>query len=138
MNSSKIKLRHFIATHTFHSAGAMKEFRSAFKKRKKKNSDWFNTETPEVKDFFQYTKRQTTCYRKRKKRFQPFRFYNPVSIFLGKGDFFFCHWYSIDEQAIIDRLAAAGGDKFFITMATVIDAPKINVEVMQSYLQKLK
>ena len=58
--------------------------------------------------------------------------------FLGKGDFFFCHWYAIDEQAIIDRLAAAGGDKFFITMATVIDAPKINVAKMQSYLQKLK
>ena len=58
--------------------------------------------------------------------------------FLGKGDFFFCHWYAIDEQAILDRLAAAGGDKFFITMATVIDAPKINAEVMQSYLLKLK
>ena len=51
MNSKKIKLRHFIATHTFHSPNAMKEFRSAFKNRKK-NSDWFNTETPEVKDFF--------------------------------------------------------------------------------------
>ena len=61
-----------------------------------------------------------------------------VQHWMGTGDFFFCHWYAIDEQAILDRLAAAGGDKFFITMATVIDAPKINVEVMQSYLQKLK
>ena len=51
MNSNKIKLKHFIATHTFHSYGKMKEFRSAFKHRKK-NSDWFNTETPEVKEFF--------------------------------------------------------------------------------------
>ena len=58
--------------------------------------------------------------------------------FLEKGDFFFCHGYAIDEQAILDRLAAGGGDKFFITMATFIDATKINVELMQSYLQKLK
>ena len=59
-------------------------------------------------------------------------------LFFGKGDFFFCHWYAIDEQAIIDRLASGGGDKFFITMATLIDPPKIHVERMHSYLQKLK
>ena len=51
MNSNNIKLRHYIATHTFHSPGKMKEFKSAFKNRKK-NSDWFNTETPEVTNFF--------------------------------------------------------------------------------------
>ena len=51
MNSNKIKLRHYIATHTFHSPGKMKEFKSAFKHRKK-NSDWFNTETPNVTEFF--------------------------------------------------------------------------------------
>ena len=54
MNSNKIKLKHFIATHTFHSSGKMKEFRAAFKHRKK-NSDWFNTETPETTEFFFYT-----------------------------------------------------------------------------------
>ena len=51
MNSNNIKLRHYIATHTFHSPGKMKEFKSAFKHRKK-NSDWFNTETPETTEFF--------------------------------------------------------------------------------------
>ena len=51
MNSNKIKLKHFIATHTFHSSGKMKEFRGAFKDRKK-NSDWFNTETPETEEYF--------------------------------------------------------------------------------------
>ena len=35
MNSNKIKLKHFTATHTFHSSGKMKEFKSAFKDRKK-------------------------------------------------------------------------------------------------------
>ena len=57
---------------------------------------------------------------------------------MGKDDFFFCHWHAIDEQSIIDRLASNGGDKFFITMATLIDPPKINVDRMQTYLQKLK
>ena len=138
MNSKKIKLTHFIATHTFHSPRAMKEFRSTFKNRKK-NSDWFNTETPEVKDFFFNTLRERQIVKESERNnFNQSDYIILYQFFLGKGDFFFCHWYAIDEQAIIDRLAAAGGDKFFITMATVIDAPKINVAKMQSYLQKLK
>ena len=138
MNSTEIKLRHFIATHTFHSSGKMKEFRSAFKHRKK-NSDWFNTETPEMKEYFFNTLRDRQIVTEAERNnFNQSNYVILYQFFLGKGDFFFCHWYSIDEQAIIDRLAAAGADKFFITMATVIDPPKINVEVMQSYLQKLK
>ena len=138
MNSTEIKLRHFIATHTFHSSGKMKEFRAAFKHRKK-NSDWFNTETPEMKEYFFNTLRDRQIVTEAERNnFNQSNYVILYQFFLGKGDFFFCHWYSIDEQAIIDRLAAAGADKFFITMATVIDPPKINVEVMQSYLQKLK
>ena len=138
MNLNKIKLRHFIATHTFHSPAAMKEFRSAFKNRKK-NSDWFNSETPEVKDFFFNTLRDRQIVTESERNdFSLSDFIILYQFFLWKGGFFFYPWYSINKQAIIDRLAAAGGDKFFITMATVIDAPKINVEVMQSYLQKLK
>ena len=138
MNSNKIKLKHFIATHTFHSSGKMKEFRGAFKDRKK-NSDWFNTETPETKEYFFNTLRDRRIVNEAERNnFNQSDYIILYQFFLGKGDFFFCHWYAIDEQAIIDRLAAAGADKFFITMATVIDPPKINVEVMQSYLQKLK
>ena len=138
MNSNKIKLKHFIATHTFHSSGKMKEFRAAFKHRKK-NSDWFNTETPETKEYFFNTLRDRQIVTEAERNnFNQSNYVILYQFFLGKGDFFFCHWYAIDEQAIIDRLAAAGADKFFITMATVIDPPKINVEVMQSYLQKLK
>ena len=138
MSSNKIKLKHFIATHTFHSSGKMKEFKSAFKDRKK-NSDWFNTETPETKEYFFNTLRDRQIVNEAERNnFNQSNYVILYQFFLGKGDFFFCHWYAIDEQAIIDRLAAAGADKFFITMATVIDPPKINVEVMQSYLQKLK
>ena len=138
MNSTEIKLKHFIATHTFHSSGKMKEFRAAFKHRKK-NSDWFNTETPEMKEYFFNTLRDRQIVSEAERNnFNQSNYVILYQFFLGKGDFFFCHWYAIDEQAIIDRLTAAGADKFFITMATVIDPPKINVEVMQSYLQKLK
>ena len=138
MDLNKIKLRHYIATHTFHSPAKMKEFKSAFKHRKK-NSDWFNTETPEVTNFFFNTLRDRQIVKESERsNFNQSDYIILYQFFLGKGDFFFCHWYAIDEQAILDRLAAAGGDKFFITMATVIDSPKINVEVMQSYLQKLK
>ena len=138
MTSNKIKHKHFIATHTFHSSGKMKEFKSAFKDRKK-NSDWFNTETPETTEFFFNTLRARQIVEESERsHFNQSDYIVLYQFFLGKGDFFFCHWYAIDEQAIIDRLAAAGADKFFITMATVIDSPKMNVEVMQSYLQKLK
>ena len=138
MSEKKPKLKHYIATHTFHSSGKMKEFRGAFKHRKK-NSDWFNTETPETTEFFFNTLRNRQIVKESdRSNFNQLDYIILYQFFLGKGDFFFCHWYAIDEQAIIDRLAAGGGDKFFITMATVIDAPKINVEVMQSYLQKLK
>ena len=138
MNLTEIKLKHFIATHTFHSSDKMKEFRAAFKHRKK-NSDWFNTETPETKEYFFNTLRDRQIVNEaERKNFNQSNYVILYQFFLGKGDFFFCHWYAIDEQAIIDRLSAAGADKFFITMATVIDPPKINVEVMQSYLQKLK
>ena len=138
MNSTEIKLKHFIATHTFHSSGKMKEFRGAFKHRKK-NSDWFNTETPETKENFFNTLRDRQIVNEAERtNFNQSDYIILYQFFLGKGDFFFCHWYAIDEQAIIDSLAAVGADKIFITMATVIDPPKINVEVMQSYLQKLK
>ena len=46
-----LKLKHYIATHTFHSSDALKGFKSAFKHHKK-NSDWFNNETVDAKKHF--------------------------------------------------------------------------------------
>ena len=133
-----LKLKHYIATHTFHSSNGMKEFKSAFKHRKK-NSDWFDNETPDVKKkFFNSLSDRKIVDASSWDTFDSYDYAIMYQLFFGKGDFFFCHWYAIDEQAIIDRLASGGGDKFFITMATLIDPPKIHVERMHSYLQKLK
>ena len=53
-----------------------------------------------------------------------------LQIFLEKGDFFFCHWKAIDEQAIIDRLSVAGLEQFIVTMATPVDFPKMNLDFL--------
>ncbi len=57
---------------------------------------------------------------------------------MGGENSFFCHWYAIDEETIIDRLSSADGDQFFVTMATQIDAPRVNTKVMGPYIEKLK
>ena len=133
-----LKLKHFIATHTFHSSDALKGFKSAFKHRKK-NSDWFNNETVDAKKhFFRTLGDRKIVDENSWDEFDSSNYAVLYQLFYGKGDFFFCHWHAIDEQSIIDRLASNGGDKFFITMATLIDPPKINVDRMQTYLQKLK
>ena len=133
-----LKLKHYIATHTFHSSDALKGFKSAFKHRKK-NSDWFNNETVDAKKHFF----RTLSDRKIVDENSWDEFDSLITLFFTscstvKATYFFCHWHAIDEQSIIDRLASNGGDKFFITMATLIDPPKINVDRMQTYLQKLK
>ena len=51
MNKKKLKLKHYIATHTFHSAKVRKEFREVNSHRKK-NSDWFGNESIELKQSF--------------------------------------------------------------------------------------
>ena len=55
----------------------------------------------------------------------------------GEEDFFFCHWYAIDEQTINDRLSVTSGEKFFITMATQVDGPKIYVDKLTKYMKNL-
>ena len=62
----------------------------------------------------------------------------PMQFFIGKGDFFFCHWMAIDEQSIIDRLSSFGSDEYFITLVTNIDKPKINVEAILPIINKMK
>ena len=51
MSTIKLKLKHYIATHTFHSAKVRKEFRKVNINRKK-NSDWFGNENIELKQSF--------------------------------------------------------------------------------------
>ena len=61
----------------------------------------------------------------------------PMQFFIGKGDFFFCHWMAIDEQSIIDRQSSVGSDKYFITLVTNIDKPKMTVEAILPLISKL-
>ena len=35
---------------------------------------------------------------------------------LGQGDFFFCHWYATDPDAIFEALEAAGLNDLIVTM----------------------
>ena len=104
-----------------------------------KNSDWWGNETAEVKEKFLLTLK----HRKILKSVDLEKDHSTdyalmLQIFLGKGDFFFCHWKAIDEQAIIDRLSVAGLEQFIVTMATPVDFPKINLDFLQPMINKLK
>ena len=46
-----------------------------------------------------------------------------VQVFIGKADFFFCHWYAESEQIITDKLASIGADDLFITMVEKTKKP---------------
>ncbi len=138
MGSKKLKLKHFIATHTFHSAKVRKVFNEVNSHRKK-NSDWFGNESIELKQsFFKMLKARSIVEGDFENNFEVSDYALLFQMFYGRGDFFFCHWHAIDEQTIIDRLSSAGGDQYFVTMATQIDAPRVNVKVMDSYIEKLK
>ena len=137
MSTNKLKLKHYIATHTFHSAKVRKEFREVNSHRKK-NSDWFGNESIELKQsFFKLLKDRALVEGDFNDNFEVSDYALLYQMFYGRGDFFFCHWFAVDEQTIIDRLSSNGGDKFFATMATQIDAPRVNIKVMRSYLEKL-
>ena len=138
MSEKKLKLKHYIATHTFHSVKVRKEFREVNSHRKK-NSDWFGNESIELKQsFFKLLKDRALVEGDFNNNFEVSDYALLYQMFYGRGDFFFCHWFAVDEQTIIDRLSSNGGDKFFATMATQIDAPRVNVKVMHSYLEKLR
>lgn len=105
----------------------------------KKNSDWFGNESVELKhSFFKKLKARGMVEGDFGNNFEVLDYALLFQLFYGKGDFFFCHWTAIDEQTIIDRLSSAGGDQFFVTSATQIDAPRENIKVMGSYIKKLK
>ena len=61
-----------------------------------------------------------------------------LQIFVGRGDFFFCHWMAVDEQSIIERLNADGSDEFMITMATPVEFPKMNLDYLVPMIKRIK
>ena len=134
----KHKLKHFIATHTFHSTKSKKDFFSLVKYRKI-NSDWFGNETTEMKqNFFKLLKGRNLLDDDNISEKNSDDYALLLQLFIGRGEFFFCHWYAIDEQTINDRLSVTSGEKFFITMATQVDGPKIYVDKLAKYMKKLK
>ena len=133
----KHKLKHFIATHTFHSTKSKKDFFSLVKYRKI-NSDWFGNETTEMKqNFFKLLKGRNLLDDDNISEKNSDDYALLLQLFIGRGEFFFCHWYAIDEQTINDRLSVTSGEKFFITMATQVDGPKIYVDKLTKYMKNL-
>ena len=61
-----------------------------------------------------------------------------LQIFLEKADFFFCHWKAIDKKAITDRQGVASLKQLIVTMATLVDLPKINLCFVQPMINKIK
>ena len=57
---------------------------------------------------------------------------------MGKDDFFFCHWYAESEQVILEKLTSLGADEVIVTMASKIEAPKMNKSFISDLLSKIK
>lgn len=130
-------MKHFIATHTFHTNILKRKFFSE-RKNRKKNSDWFGNESEEHKRIFlNLLHNRNVIDENNFEKLNSDDFAIPMQFFIGKGDFFFCHWMAIDEQSIIDRLSSVGSDEYFITLVTNIDKPKINVEAILPLINKL-
>ena len=132
-----MKKRNFIATHTFHSPQSKKEF-FAFIKEFKTNSEWFE-ETDEIKNtFLKSLVDRGLIDEENLENADTSDYAIMLQIFVGRGDFFFCHWMAVDEQSIIDRLSADGSDKFMITMATPVEFPKMNFDYILPMIKKIK
>ena len=115
MSEKKLKLKHYIATHTFHSAKIRKEFREVNISRKK-NSDWFGNESIELKQsFFKLLKDRALVEGDFSDNFEVSDYALLYQMFYGRGDFFFCHWEAEDEQDIHDALASKGLNEFVVT-----------------------
>ena len=110
-----IKKRDFIATHTFHSPSARKAFFDTVKDRKK-NSDWWGNETAEVKEkFLLALKHRKIVDSVDIEKDQSTDYALMLQIFLGKGDFFFCHWLAESEEDIHAVLRENGRDQLVFT-----------------------
>ena len=91
-------------------------------KNRKKNSDWWGNETAEVKEkFLLALKHRKILDSVDIEKDQSTDYALMLQIFLGKGDFFFCHWIAESEDAILDFLIEGGEDQFFHTMCAEMD-----------------
>ena len=134
---NKLKKRNFIATHTFHSPHSKKQFFS-FVKEIKTNSEWFE-ETDEIKHkFLKSLVARGLINEEGLENVNTSDYALMLQIFVGRGDFFFCHWMAVDEQSIIDRLSADGSDEFMITMATPVEFPKMNLDYLVPMIKRIK
>ena len=134
---NKLKKRNFIATHTFHSQQSKKQFFS-FVKEIKTNSEWFE-ETDEIKNrFLKSLVSRGLIKDEGLENANTSDYALMLQIFVGRGDFFFCHWMAVDEQSIIDRLNADGSDEFMITMATPVEFPKMNLDYLVPMIKRIK
>ena len=104
-------LNHYLATHTFHSDKIKKEYYRSIKSRK--NNDWFAEINNPDHPLHERAK--------------------VVQVFIGREDFFFCHWYAESEQVILEKLTSLGADEVIVTMASKIEAPKMNKSFITSF-----
>ena len=102
--------KHFICTHTWLNEDA------------KKQGTEFTSNMTE-KEFFDSVKTDKA---------------ETLAHWMGKEDFFFCHWHAESENAIIDTLSQSGADEFMITMAIEIRTPKMDLEKMRRLIEKIK
>ena len=80
--------RHFMATHTWVSDEARDQLLAA-------------TSGMSDEDFFASLKTENA---------------ETLAHWMGQGDFFFCHWYATDADAIFESLEASGMNDLIVTM----------------------
>ena len=108
-------MNYYLATHTFHSDEKRKQYIKRIKGRK--NDVWVSIMNDPSNPFHERAR--------------------VVQVFIGKADFFFCHWYAESEQVIIDKLASLGADEFVITMATKTKKPVVDKQELKKMLLKV-
>ena len=111
------KLKHFVATHTFHSTKSKKDFFSLVKHRKI-NSDWFKNETIEMKQkFFKLLKDRGLVIDDNIQGKDSDDYALLLQLFIGRGEFFFCHWLADSEEAIHEAIETQGLADIIVTNA---------------------
>ena len=108
-------LDYYLATHTFNSDAKKKELLKRIKGRP--NDVWVSMMNDPSNPFHERAR--------------------VVQVFIGKADFFFCHWYAESEQVIIDKLESIGADDLFITMAVKTKKPIADTDELEKMRNQL-
>ena len=94
-----------------------KDFFSLVKHRKT-NSDWFGNETAEMKEnFFKLLKIRNLLDDDNITEKNSDDYALLLQLFIGRGEFFFCHWFAESEDAIHEALELAGDAELILTVA---------------------